>query len=151
MKKLVLSTLVGAIIAAAAVMAFANPFAGAGSTTQTKLIAELTATNADPLASGKTKWEERFNNAELERRRTSTEVEDVSTTGDHVVRVTRGNPAVEIATMTVSVDALGFGDLNLDTRDGDTVVILEEGDSVEVWTPGPDSVKILTGTLQLKQ
>ena len=148
MKKLVLSTLVGAIIAAAAVMAFANPFgAGAGQTTQTKLIAELTATNADPLASGKTKWEERFDGDVLERRRTSTEVEDVATSGDHTVRVTRG--VTVVATMTVAVDALGFGDLDLDSRDGDTVAIMAEGDSVEVLNPDGDP--ILTGTLQLKQ
>ena len=147
MKKLVLSTLIGAIIAAAAVMAFANPFAGAGSTTQTKLIAELSATNIDPLASGKTKWEERFVDAVLERRRTSTEVEDVATTGDHEVRVTRGGSPV--ATMTVSVDALGFGDLNLDSRDGDTVEVMAEGDLVEVLNPSGEV--ILTGTLQLKQ
>ena len=149
MKKAVLSILVGGIIAAAAVMAFANPFAGAGTTTQTKLIAELSATNDDPLASGKTKWEERFEGAALERRRTSTEVEDVSTTGNHQVLVKRGDPAVVIATMTVSVDALGFGDLNLDSRDGDTVEILAAGDSVEVRNP--NGVLILTGTLQEKQ
>ena len=147
MKKLVVSILAGAIVATIAVLAISNPFAGAGTTTQTKLIAELTATNADPLASGKTKWEERFDAGVLERRRTSTEVEDVATTGNHEVRVTRsGSP---IATMTVSVDALGFGDLNLDSRDGDTVEVLAAGDLVEVLNPNSDV--ILTGTLQLKQ
>jgi len=129
MKKLLAAVLVSVIAAAAVALVLTNPFgAGAGHTDQTKLIAELTATNADPLASGKTKWEERFNGAVLERRRTSTEVEDVSTTGDHEVRVTRsGSP---VATMTVSVDALGFGDLDLDSRDGDTVEVFAVGDLV---------------------
>ena len=150
MKRLIASILV--VIAAATVVTLvvADPFSvRAGHTSQTKLIAELTATDADPLASGKAKWEERFDGAVLERRRTSTEVEDVATTGDHMVRVTRGNPPVAVATMTVSVDALGFGDLNLDSRDGDTVEVLAEGDLVEVLNPASDV--ILTGTLQLKQ
>jgi hypothetical protein len=148
MNKLIVSILVAAAAAIAVTLAVANPFgAGAGHTSQTKLIAELTATNADPLASGKTKWEERFDGAVLERRRTSTEVEDVATTGDHEVRVTRnGTP---VATMTVAVDALGFGDLNLDSRDGDTVEVLAEGDLVEVLNPTGEV--ILTGTLELKQ
>jgi len=148
MKKLLAALSVGLVVVVAATLVITNPFgAGAGSTQQTKLVAELTSTNIDPLASGKTKWEERFVDAQLERRRTSTEVEDLSTTGDHEVRVTRGTTVIQ--TMTVSVDALGFGDLNLDSRLGDTVEVFQTGDQVEVRNPSGDV--ILTGTLQLKQ
>ena len=147
MKKLLAALSAGLAVAVIAALVITNPFAAGGDfTDQTKLVAELTATNVDPLASGKTKWEERFQNQQLERRRTSTEVEDVSTAGAHQVQIIRGSTVIQ--TMTVNVDALGFGDLDLDSRDGDTVEIFQVGDQVEVRNPNSDL--ILTGTLQTK-
>ncbi len=150
---LVLALLVGAV---ALLVVFGPLGAGAGHTERTKLEIRLDATDADPLASGKTKWEERLNEDEsIERQRTSTEVEDVSTTGAHEVRVSRDTTAdgnfdtvISSGEMFVEVDALGFGDLNLDSRDGDSVPVLQDGDLVEVLDP--DSNLILSGTLAPK-
>ena len=118
---------------------------GAGGANRTKLEVRLEATDADPLASGKTKWEQRFEDdgETLERQRTSTEVEDVSTIGAHEILVNSASVG-----MAVEVDALGFGDLNLDSRDGDTVIVMAIDDLIEVLNP--DGAVILTGTLAEK-
>lgn len=136
--------LVLALFLAIAVVAGQN--LNAGHDERIKLEGRLSATSADPLASGKAKWEQRLENATLERRRISVEVEDLSTTGAHAVRIFRNGGLV--AEVTVSVDALGFGDFNADTRDGDTVAVLQAGDTVRVFNPG--DVLILEGTLQPK-
>lgn len=149
MKKLLGALSAGLIVAAIAALVITNPFtAGGDFTDQTKLSAELSSTNVDPLASGKTKWEQRLQGVVVERQRTSTEVEDVSTTGAHEVRIIRGTTLIQ--SMTVNVDALGFGDLNLDSRPptSDTVEVFQVNDTVEVRNPSGDV--ILTGTLQQK-
>ncbi len=120
--------------------------AGAGTTNRTKLEARLHSTCTDPLASGKTKWEQRFevNETTLERQRTSTEVEDVSTIGAHEILL---NGVSTTPATFVEVDALGFGDLNLDSRDGDDVLDINMaiGDSIEVLNP--DGIVILVGEI----
>lgn len=142
--------LVGPLLALlAAAMGLAIVFGplgvGAGGANRTKLEVRLDATDVDPLASGKTKWEQRFEDdgITLERQRTSTEVEDVSTIGAHEILVNGASVG-----MSVEVDVLGFGDLNLDSRDGDTVIDMAIGDLIEVLNPDGDV--ILTGTLAEK-
>jgi hypothetical protein len=95
----------------------------ASGTEEARLEAELRATQSDPLASGTAKWEIR-----PDRVKFSTEVEDVTTSGNHEVRV---NGAV-IGSVNV---VAGFGDLNLDSRDGDTVPTMNAGDLVQVRNP----------------
>ena len=113
---------------------------GAHDTNRTKLEVRFDSTEADPLASGKMKWEQRLNDdLTVERQRISVEVEDVSTSGLHEVRV-NGVPV-----FSVDVNALGEGDLDLDNRDGDTVIVAAIGDLVEVLNP--DGAVILTGVL----
>lgn len=140
-----IASMVGVVAATVALLVVFGPLGvGAGHTERTKLEVRMTATDADPLASGKTKWEQRLNeDLTLERQRTSTEVEDVSTSGLHEVLV--NGLSVD---MFVEVDALGFGDLNLDSRDDDTVIDMAEGDLIEV--ANPDGDVILSGTLQVK-
>ena len=84
----------------------------------------LSATSADPRASGKAKFEVRDS-----RRRFSTEVEDVAVNGTGRVRVTRSGQTVLDAPIQISN---GFGDLNLDTLDGQQVPGMRPGDVVRV-------------------
>ncbi len=102
---------------------------------ETKLRVRLTATEAEPLASGSAKFEMR-----PDRIRFSTEVEDVaSATEIHVFAA--GN---DMGTLPI---VLGFADLNLDSRDGDTVPVLSVGDLIEVFNTN-GNVLILSGNLQ---
>lgn len=103
------------------------------------------ASTADPLASGKAKSEQR-----PDRTRSAVEVEDMATTGAHAVKISRGGVEIANWPVTLNVDALGFGELELNTQDGATnVPAAIAGDLVEVL--GPDSVVILSGTLAPKQ
>ncbi len=106
-----------------------------------RLEVRLDATNDDPLASGKAKFESR-----PDRTRFGTEVEDVSTDGDGTVEVMRPSSGV-IQSNTITITG-GFGDLNLDTRDGDTVTSMQIGDVVHVHDA--NATLILTGTLVTK-
>ena len=101
---------------------------------ETKLRVRLTATDADPLASGSAKWEMR-----PDRVRFSTEVEDVAS-ADEIRVVAGGNDMGTLAIVG------GFADLNLDSRDGDTVPVLSLGDLVEVFNTN-GNVLILSGNL----
>ncbi len=109
-----------------------------GAAERVRLEAKLNATDADPLASGKGKFESR---TDRDRSRFSTEVEDVSVDGDGEVVVSRDG--VELLRATIMV-AGGFGDLNLDSRRDDVPAMLE-GDLVEVFNA--DGVLILSATL----
>ena len=101
----------------------------AGGGPETKLEGRLSGTS---LASGKAKFEER-----ADRVRFSVQVEDMSSDGNFTVAVN----GAEVSTITV---AGGLGDLNLDTRDGESVPSLKAGDDVEVSSGG---VVILFGDL----
>ncbi len=109
----------------------------AGKAGEVKLEGRLRATFADPLASGKAKFEMRS-----DRTRFSTEVQDVSTAGRGTVHLSRGGAVMLHEAITI---ALGFGDLNRDTRDGDAVPELAAGDLVEVFNA--DGALILSGLL----
>jgi len=88
-----------------------------------RLEAGLAATVADPLASGTARWES------LTDRVTFTcEVEDVTTSGNHEVRVN----GVVVGFVNV---VAGFGDLNMDSRDGDSIPTMNVGDRVQVRNP----------------
>ena len=122
-----------AFVVALSIPAISVVSAGGG----TELEARLTSTSADPLASGKAKFEQRS-----DRTRFSAEVEDISTDGTGFTVTVNGST---VGTLNV---VGGIGDLNLDTRDGQTVPDMSAGDTVEVT--GPDGTLILTGTLQPK-
>lgn len=113
------------------------PRSAAAAGERTRLLARLAATDADPLASGKTKFESR-----PDRTRFSTEVEDVSADGAGEVVVSRDG--VEILRAGLDI-AGGFGDLNMDSRRGDDVPDMMEGDLVELF--GADGALLMSGTL----
>lgn len=102
-----------------------------------KLEGRLAASSADPLASGKAKFETR-----ADRARFSTEIEDVSTDGTGMVVVLRGGAQVFQAALSL---AGGVADLNLDSRLGDAVPALAAGDQVRVFRA--DGTLILSGPL----
>jgi hypothetical protein len=117
---------------------------GLSGVTSTKVEAPMGASTVDPLASGKAKGEQR-----TDRTRFAVEVEDASTSGPHSVRITRGGVEIALSPVTVDVNALGFGELDLNTIDGATnVPVALAGDLVEVMNPNGDV--ILSGTLQAK-
>ncbi len=118
---------------------------GLSSQPSTKVEVRLAATSADPLASGKAKGEQRS-----DRTRFSLEVEDVSSAGAHSVRITRGGaPVTDSAGLSINVDALGAGQLELNTQDGAThVPVVQAGDLVEVLSPSGEV--ILSETLLAK-
>jgi len=99
-----------------------------------RLETRLMATAADRLASGNAKFEVR-----PDRTRFSVEVEDVSTRGNHEIKI--NGTSVDLFVMV----NLGVGDLNLDSRDGDTVPELKSGDVVQVFNL--DGTLILRGML----
>jgi hypothetical protein len=99
-----------------------------------RIEARLRASSADPLSSGHATWERR-----PDRVKFSTEVEDVTTSGAHEIRVNRRT----LGFVTVTQ---GFGDLNLDSRRGDKVPLMRSGDLIEVFNP--DKVLILSGSLR---
>ena len=101
-----------------------------------ELEADLIPTNADPFASGEAKFEKRD-----DRTRFEVEVEDVSSIGELDVRANGSSVG------SITVDENGDGQLELDTRNGDTVPDLEAGDVVEVFNAVGDL--ILSGTLEV--
>ena len=115
---------------------------------RTRLKTGLMATSLDPRASGNAKWERRCSGGRIERDKMSVEVEDVSTAGNYQIRLNGTCPG-----LFVSVNQVGFGDLNLDTRNGQTVPELSSGDEVEVLrlgancSSGNHADAILRGTL----
>jgi hypothetical protein len=131
-----------AVVSPSALMTPVNAAGGlfsGSSSNGLKVEARLGAGASDPLASGKAKGELRE-----DRTRFGVEVEDLSSAGAHSVVVTRAEAVVPGSEgLVVMVDALGFGDLNLDSR-GDVVPAVQEGDLVEVISPG--GVTILSGT-----
>lgn len=124
--------------------AFGALFSGESSTKVEVRLVPAVGVGED-LASGRAKGEQR-----PDRTRFAVEVEDVSnSSGLHSVRVTRaGVPVPDSAGLTMNVDALGFGELELNTQDGDTVPVVLAGDLVEVLNPA--SEVILSGTLVTK-
>jgi hypothetical protein len=102
----------------------------------TRLQAPLAATAADPLASGTARWESRPDRVTF-----TCEVEDVTTTGSHQVLVN----GVLVGTVNV---VAGFGDLNMDSRDGDIIPTMNVGDRVQVRNPS--GRVILKGVLVLR-
>ena len=122
-------------IPVAAALALALNFMVLAHDGRTRLESRLTATSAEPLDSGKAKFEMRD-----DRVRFSTEVEDVAV-AQQIEVVVAG-----MSLGTVAIDALGGADLNLDSRDGDTVPVLQDGDLVEVFDTN-GNILILSGTL----
>lgn len=117
---------------------------GLSSQSSTKVEAPLLGSAIDPAASGKVKGEQR-----PDRTRLSLEVEDVSTSGPHAVRVTRSGVPVPGAPVSIDVDALGAGQVELNTQDGATgVPVVQTGDLVEVLDANGDV--ILSATLVSK-
>lgn len=100
---------------------------------ETKL--EVRLDSATTPASGKAKFESRS-----DRVRFSTEVEDMSSDGFGTVLVL--HEGTVILDQPVEIVA-GVGDLNLDSRDGDAVPNIVQGDVVQVFFGGE---LILTGT-----
>ncbi len=137
----VLAPLLGLLAAAIGLAVVFGPLGiGAHDVNRTKLEVRFDATEADPLASGKMKWEQRLNDdLTVERQRISVELEDVSTSGSHEVLLNG------TSVLFVEVNALGSGNLELDSRDGDTVAAAAIGDLVEVLNP--DNAVILSGLL----
>ena len=149
MKKGIILAAAVAVIGVAGAIGLTAVLAG-GSGTSVKAEIRLQSNSVDPLASGKAKSEQRTGTSS-DRTRFSVEVEDVSSAGAHSVRILRGDPAVEIANspVSVTVDALGFGELELNTQDGAAnVPVAVVGDFVEVLNP--NGVVILSGTLVAK-
>ncbi len=113
------------------------PVFGGGN--RTKLETRLTSTaKGKSLASGKAKFEMRS-----DRIRLSVEVEDFVATEE--VEVFANGASIGM----VAIDAAGGADINLDSRDGDSVPILEAGDLIEVRASS-DGALILSGTLEPK-
>lgn len=84
------------------------------------ITASLAATTVDPLASGTARWESR-----PDRITFTCEVEDVTTSGSHEVRVN----GVTVGCVNV---AAGLGDLDIDSRNGDSIPTMNVGDRVQV-------------------
>jgi outer membrane biogenesis lipoprotein LolB len=101
---------------------------------RTRLEAALVGTSSTPAASGKARWEQRS-----DRTRFKLEVENTTTSGQHVVKV---NGA---AVTTVSVNG-GKGEIELDSRHGDIIPTMQAGDRVAVFSPEGDV--IAEGVLQ---
>lgn len=124
--------------AAPGAAAFSPAGSGVGGGTEglgtSRLRGRLASTARDPLASGTAKWEKRSDRVKF-----STEVEDVSTGGKHMVTVN----GLEVGNIIVTN---GFGDLNLDSRLGHKVPLLTIGDKVEVYNPAGE--RILTGIVR---
>ncbi len=109
-----------------------------GAAERVRLEARLNATDADPLASGKGKYEARTDRA---RARFSAEVEDVSGDGSGEVVVSRDG--VELLREVIEIVG-GSADLNLDSR-RDVIPTMLEGDLVEVFNA--DGALILSAVL----
>ena len=92
-----------------------------GGGTRTRL--EVRMESPTSQASGTAKFEQRGS-----RMKFSVEVEDVN--GTDVV-ITAGGQSFDL-----HLDGSGFGDLNRDTRNGQSVPSLKEGDEVVVWLGG---------------
>ena len=107
-----------------------------GDAADTRLVASLRATAADPLASGTARWESRPDRVTF-----TCEVEDVTTTGSHEVRVN----GVSVGFVNV---VAGLGDLNMDSRNGDIIPTMNAGDRVQVRNPS--GRVILKGILALQ-
>lgn len=95
---------------------------------RTRLEGRLAGTKTAPMASGRARWEER-----PDRRKFNTQVEDLTASGAYGVKVN----GVSVATVTVSS---GRGEVELDSRRGDTVPVMHVGDMVEVLNPAGDVV-----------
>jgi hypothetical protein len=109
---------------------------GGVSTEDTRIESRMTATAVDPIASGTSRWESRPDRVTF-----TCEVEDVATSGAHEVRVN--------GLLVGIVDIVaGFGDLNLDSRNGDSIPTVRSGDKIQVRNPSGRS--ILRGTFSLR-
>jgi len=98
--------------------------------------ADLSATDVDPGASGRARFESRQDRAEFR-----VQVDNVSVT-DAVDVFVNGD-----FVGTIVLDDRGDGELDLNTRDGDTVPTLQDGDEVEVVDAADDTTLILVGIL----
>ena len=147
MKNGIILAVAVAVIAIAGGIGYNAVRASGGSPPSVKAEIRLQSTSDDPLASGKAKSEQRTG-----RTRFSIEVEDVSTDGAHSIRITRSATPIANSPVSVMVDTLGFGELEMNTQDSPSGTLIPEaiaGDLVEVLRP-VDGVVILSGTLCLK-
>lgn len=122
-----------------------NAVRAGGSPTPVKAEIRLQSNSVDPLASGKAKSEQRTSPTRI---RFAVQVEDVSAAGPHSVRITRSGTEIANSPVIVTADALGLGEVELNTQDSPPGTLIPEavaGDLVEVFNP--DGVLILSGTL----
>ena len=103
-----------------------------------RLETDLSTTAADPDAEGHARFESR-----TDRVRFRVEVEDIDVTASVNVLV-NGNL---IGTITLDN---GFGELDLNTKDGDKVPVLKAGDEVEIVDAADGATLLLVGTLSPK-
>src|SRR5205823_14258815 len=106
--------------------------------TRVRLETDLTATAADPDAEGHARFESRSDRAQFR-----VEVEDISTAT--AVNVLVNGQLVGVITLQA-----GAGELDLNTKDGDTVPMLHTGDEVEVVDAADGATLLLVGTLSPK-
>lgn len=140
-------------LALGALVASSTALAGGG----TKLEVDLVGIDNDPVASGSAKFEYRS-----DRTRFSAEVEDVVGTVDDVFTVQVchevsgtevcsdvGNPTtITLVDIQPGPGVVLGGDLNLDTRDNDTVTSMNDGDVIKVFDGNSlGATLILEGTL----
>jgi hypothetical protein len=106
--------------------------------TRVRLETDLTPTAAAPDAEGHARFESR-----PDRARFRVEVEDVSVT-DAVDVLVNGNL---IGVITLDN---GFGELELNSKDGDTVPLLQAGDEVDIVDDADGTTLLLSGVLSPK-
>ena len=116
---------------------------GGGNADRVRLRARLELVDGSDDGSGNAKWESR-----ADRVRLSVEVEDLGADRTLIVDVTRlvDGVGTNVFTVTITTDAVGFVDLNLDSRLGDAVPELLAGDTVSV-TDAATGEPVLVGVL----
>jgi hypothetical protein len=109
---------------------------------EVRLEGALVAPLAAPRASGKAKFESRRG-----RRKFSTQVEDTAAGATLTVLVSRPGGGTAVLGQ-IRTDAVGRGDLNLDTALGQTVPVLQTGDIVQVLSS--NGLLVVSGVLAPK-
>ena len=120
-----------------------NGTRGGGNADRVRLRARLELVDGSDDGSGNAKWESR-----ADRVRLSVEVEDLGADRTLILDVTRlvDGVVTNVFTVTITTDAVGFVDLNLDSRLGDAVPELQAGDTVSV-TDAATAEPVLVGVL----
>jgi hypothetical protein len=148
-----MNTRVTGLVAAIAILTLAGVLgfravraSGGASTVDVKAEAQLTFPS-DPLADGKAKSEQRTGTTT--RTRFAVEVEDVSwAPGSYTVRIKRAGSEIADSPVTLDIDTLGAGELELDTQDGATVPVAVFDDTVDILNAL--ATPIASGTLVAK-